>query len=328
MMKKDKVLIITNKKDDAHADALISKCNKCGMGDRIIRFNTEEFHFNSDIMFDINNFNISIKDSKRKFKSDEIMSVWYRRPQKLLINGYSDKGVKNFIEQQTEAVMRGLYFILHDSAFWINPLPALHKARHKLPQLVLAKDIGFRVPKTIVTNNPKEAEAFMKRVGKVCNKSLDEPNYWINNKMYAYFTRKVESINEIAENKESISSCPTFFQEYIEKKSDIRVVIIGNDVIAVEISSQDNCYSQVDFRGASPHLLKHKKHKLPIEIEKMALEFVKKSGLVFSSMDLVIDNKGEYIFIENNCNGQWLWLDQLAGTDILDTMIKYLFQKI
>lgn len=325
-MKKDKVLIITNEKDDAHADFFIQKCNELGLGDKVVRLNTEKFSENCTIKFDIENYKILIKDSERTLNTDEILSVWYRRPMPIMVDKYSDEGVKKFIQNQSIATLRGLYFLLHGSAKWVNPLPAMHAARHKLPQLVLAKSIGFKVPETLVTNNPHDAVLFFKRFGVLCNKSLDEPNYTIDGNIYPYLTRKIVDVHQIIDNDSSIRICPTLFQEYIEKKADIRVVVVEEHVTAVEIESQSNKYSKIDFRGVSPHLLQHKKHKLPDSIEKMILSFTQKSGLRFSAMDLVIDKRGEYYFIENNCNGQWLWLDQLAKTDILNQMISCLFR--
>ena len=58
----------------------------------------------------------------------------------------------------------------------------------------------------------------------------------------------------------------------------------------------------------------------------LARKFVRSSGLLYSAMDLVLDKNGRYYFIENNCNGQWLWLDGLAGTDLVGDMIGLLYE--
>lgn len=322
---KNKVLVITNEQDDAHADALIQRCNDIGLEDKIIRLNTENFINNCQVKFDGDSCHVTIKDSQREFFSNEILSVWYRRPQPITVSNQKDSGVVKFIQEQATATMRGLFFLTHETAKWVNPIPALNAARHKIPQLSLAKQVGFSVPKTIVTNNKDDLKNFFSPNEIICNKSLDSPNYTIDGKMYPYLTKKFDNIEEIENELNSLEICPTMFQEYIDKDVDIRVVIMGEKITAVAIESQNNQLSQVDFRGTSPHLLKHTIHKLPHEIEKSVSDFVKKSNLLFSSMDLVLDKNGKYYFIENNCNGQWLWLDSLAGSNLIDDMIDLLF---
>lgn len=323
---KNKILVITNQQDDAHADTLIQRCNDIGLGNNIIRLNTENFIHNCQINFNGDNYHVLIKDSQREFYSNEILSVWYRRPQPITVLEQEDPGVVEYIQQQATAAMRGLFFLTHDTAKWVNPLPALHAARHKIPQLTLAKHVGFSVPRTIVTNKSEDLKNFFSENEIICNKSLDSPNYTVNGKMYPYLTKKFTTINEIEDKLDSLKICPTLFQEYIDKDVDIRVVIMGKKVTAVAIESQNNKLSQVDFRGISPHLLQHTIHKLPHDVEKSVLDFVKRSNLLFSSMDLVLDKNGKYYFIENNCNGQWLWLDSLAECNLIDDMIDLLFE--
>ena len=44
-------------------------------------------------------------------------------------------------------------------------------------------------------------------------------------------------------------------------------------------------------------------------------------NLYFSSIDLILSADNEYYFIENNCNGQWLWLENVTGKNMSDEFI-------
>jgi hypothetical protein len=35
---------------------------------------------------------------------------------------------------------------------------------------------------------------------------------------------------------------------------------------------------------------------------------------------------GDYVFLENNSNGQWLWLEFQTGVSLTEAMIKLLFE--
>lgn len=323
-MKKNKILVITSR-EDFHSDYIINIFNNDGLSDNIIRINTEDFNTNTYINFSNNRFKVSVIDSGRTFTNEEIISVWFRRPKTISIKA-EDKGVENFIYQQSNAVLRGLYFCLHDSALWINPLPSIHRAKNKLQQLHLATQLGFYVPDTLVTNKYEDALVFFEKHGLVCNKSLDEPNYYINGQLFPYLTRLINSKSELEKCGVGISNCFTLFQEYIEKIYDIRVVVIGESVLAFEIYSQEDDLSKIDFRGKSPLNLEHKPHDLPKSIIDKILKFVKEQGLVYSALDLVYSRDGKYYFIENNCNGQWLWLELLTKVKISDILIAKLLE--
>jgi len=322
-LQQNKVLIVTSK-DDAHADHIITLCNDRGWSERVVRLNTEDFVKNCQVSFDGSNFQVAIKDSERVLGSNEIRAVWYRRPKDFDLSSENNAYVADYIRQQSTACLRGLYFCCHDTAIWVNPLPSLHRSRNKLQQLQIAHQLGLNPPRTIVTNNWQDAYAFCSSVEKVCTKSLDEPNFVLDGHIYPFFTRVLEK-REIFENRESIERCPVLFQEYIDKMFDIRVCIMGEDIFAFEIHSQEHELSMHDFRGVAPDLLMHAPHKLPDSVEARIYRFMQRQGLVFSAMDFVLSKEGTYHFLENNPNGQWLWLEQITGVPLSQSMLKLLF---
>jgi hypothetical protein len=50
-------------------------------------------------------------------------------------------------------------------------------------------------------------------------------------------------------------------------------------------------------------------YQLPEEIELKILRFMRRMGLVFGSLDMIVTPEGEYIFLEVNEQGQFLWLE-------------------
>ena len=111
------------------------------------------------------------------------------------------------------------------------------------------------------------------------------------------------------------------FQGYLEKKYDIRVVVFGEKMYAFAIYSQENDMSRIDVRGLSPLMVKHEYIELPTEIVEKIKVFMKMQNLYFSSIDLILSADNEYYFIENNCNGQWLWLENVTGKNMSDEFI-------
>jgi glutathione synthase/RimK-type ligase-like ATP-grasp enzyme len=294
-----------------------------GIGDRFIRLNTEDVATNIDATFSQGHFELHIRDSGRTLFSDELLSVWYRRPEEIRAPHGSESEPGDFIVQQWTAFLRGFYMATLDTARWVSPLPALHRSRYKLAQLKLARELGFTTPETLSTNVPDEAVAFADRHQEICVKSLDEPLFRLNGTLHPWLTTRV-SAEHVRQHMEAVRHCPVLFQQYIAKACDIRVTCVGPQVFAFAIYSQSREESANDFRGVAPDQLRHEVHNLPKKLEARLLEYMRREGLLFSAFDLVLTPDGEYVFIENNPNGQWLWLEHATGIRISEALLRLL----
>mgnify|MGYP000623536185 CR=1 FL=1 len=47
-------------------------------------------------------------------------------------------------------------------------------------------------------------------------------------------------------------------------------------------------------------------------------------GLEFGALDFVVDGDGNYLFLEVNPNGQWLWLEDFLGFPISERIAEWL----
>ena len=109
---------------------------------------------------------------------------------------------------------------------------------------------------------------------------------------------------------ENVQYAPCLFQKYIHKKMELRVTVIGERVFTVSIDSQKVPGAIHDWRRAQDNLI-YKIFKLPGELECKCKELVKKLGLEFGAIDLIVTPNDEFVFVEINPNGQWAWIQQL-----------------
>lgn len=101
------------------------------------------------------------------------------------------------------------------------------------------------------------------------------------------------------------------FQEYVPKRVELRVTVIGDDIFAAEIDSQADEQASVDWRRFAMEI-PFRQATLPTEVAERCLTLVKSYGLNFSAMDLILTPDGRYVFVENNPNGQFIFVEKLV----------------
>jgi len=115
------------------------------------------------------------------------------------------------------------------------------------------------------------------------------------------------------EHLESVRHGPTFLQGLVAKRRDIRVTVIGEQIFPAAIDSQAVEVARIDFRKADIMDLPHVPITLPEPVAHACVQLVKQLGLNFGAIDLIETPDGEYVFLENNPNGQWYWVEMITG---------------
>lgn len=316
-----KILLITNK-SDVTTDFVVKQLTESNIS--FYRFNTDEYLSKVSLNFDFANNNFTLFDINNKIKIDllKISSVYYRRPTipEIFTNSDLSIGENKFILNEITYVFEGLYKILRN-AFWISPVYSIREAENKIFQLQLAKSLGFKIPKSLITNEVENAKRF-----NIDNNNIIKPiktgliDDIIGDKII--LTSKVKNNTEL----ERVKACPTYFQSFIDKVGDIRVTVVGEIVFPAFIESQEYTETQIDWRASENLKLKYKKTKLPKNISKLCVNLTKKLGLNFSAIDLVLDKNGNYYFLEINPNGQWAWIEKQLGYNISQEITNLLNQ--
>lgn len=262
------------------------------------------------------NGGIHITNSGKFINIDNILSVWYRKPGDYNLPNDLTLQEREFAREEIRHTVDGLLWSL--DTYWMSHPSNLRQANRKLEQLHRAKKFGFTVPKTLVSTSPERVQNFFQECrGKMIYKVLSSP--FLASDVAELYNQVPERLHvkttlitdvEIA-MLESIKMAPCLFQEYIDKTIELRVTIIGEDVFAAEIHSQSNSKTSIDWRDYSVDI-PYRKANLPVEVSDRCLAFVKSYGLNYSALDIILTPQGEYVFLENNPNGQFMWIERLV----------------
>lgn len=247
-------------------------------------------------------------------------AVWNAHPKlptELL--DFSPAEYRPFIERQFTALRRALWSVLCDRTWVSNPWNC-YRAENKIWQMDTAIRVGLLVPDTIITSDPQRAIEFCKshKNGVVVKSLATSPMVG-----KVIFTSRVTE--EYLAQIESLRLAPAIFQELVPKDYELRITVVGGEIFTARIDSQGDLATSLDWRVQpdSDRKVGIELTKLPGEIEKGIRRLMSALGLNYGAIDMIV-NKGRYIFLEINPNGQWQFIQQRTGADIAMEIAKAL----
>jgi glutathione synthase/RimK-type ligase-like ATP-grasp enzyme len=249
--------------------------------------------------------------AERSIDLDTVGAVWWRRPHwPAVAPGMVRPSHRAFAANETQEALGGLWQAL--DAGWINDPAADDRAARKGYQLAVAQEVGLTIPRTLMTNDPDDAAMFVDALG-------------YRNVVYKTFSSTQDEWRETRVLRAEelpllhlVRHAPVIFQEFVPAVHDLRVTVIGDDVFAAAIHSQESDYpvdSRVDISN-----VKVEPVALPTDISAMALALTRRLGLVYGAIDLRLTPDGRHVFLEINPSGQFLYIEAATGMPIAAAM--------
>lgn len=321
-------LIVTTAQD-VHADAVILELQARKVP--VFRFHPEDFPATTAVSleFSAGQWNGTIADPYRTAGLDHIRSAWYRRPAAPRMPEGVVAGAEGYCATQALETLRCMYEMLEGR--WVVSPRALRLAEVKTAQLERAHELGLLTPPTLISNEPNRCSAFRHQVGKCAVKAIRVEGVQHEERFWFPLTTVWESESAVEES--SASYAPTVYQTYIEKALELRCVVVGSAVFAGSIDSQARPESVHDVRGRAlpedafiprPERPRYERFDLPESIGTALVTLVNSFGIHSASVDMILTPSGEYVFIELNPNGQWLWIEFDTGAPIAAEMANLL----
>ncbi len=325
------ILIISDNDDNSTNDVI----------DWLIYKNIAFCRINRTDAFDLNyvilengkyDFEIISVDKKIKIKLSELTGYWYRR-------GYLNLHFKNVLQTSKYEYENNLFYqalnnylteenkIIVDCIYeLLQKLQGFGKFyegnTNKLVNLLVAESVGLKIPETIVSKKKDALLDFNNKSNTgLITKSLNQSGglSWHNQLMHG-LTEVVIS-NDIEKTK---SNWPSFLQRKINKLYEIRLFYLDKKIFAAAIFSQSNMKTNVDFRNYD----KEKPNRvvpyiLPGVIQQQIIRFMENIDMKSGSIDLVVDQNNNYVFLEVNPIGQFAQVSIPCNYYIEDYIANY-----
>lgn len=306
-------LIVTNKRD-LTSDFIVREMRERDL--EFYRLNTEDFPllaFNQEL-----GKSTSLSTNKSQIDLNRVRAAYFRRPLPPAVQSDGTSlSSKHYIREEWSYLLRSIYLELGEK--WFSHPNHIILAEDKPKQLRLATEIGFSVPETIITNELKSVRKLFASgevVAKPLKQALLEDQCGPGSVIY---TSTIGSFSDI--DKDALRLAPVIFQRKLLKQFDLRVTVVENSVFSVAIKSQEFEKTKTDWRHSSVTDLDHEIFDLPDLVADRCREIVKRLGLRYGAIDLVLDPSGKYWFLECNPNGQWAWIENRTGLQIAAAIV-------
>ena len=329
------ILIITNK-GDIHCNPVIKHFQR--NGDKYFRLNTESLLTDYLISFSYKDQSVDLhienKINGKTLSSNEVISVWERRPNSPVLPEINNEKIKLVVEDEANELTKWIrhFFIncrMIGSSVWDRPNESKLRQMDVASRVINELRSEIKLPHTLLTNSKKDLEQFSNNKKEIVLKPISADGLMLDDKLEIPFTsRKVNSKNINVITQDDLELCPSFMQEYVEKNYELRITVIGEKILCCKIDSQKlpKGNGREDWREGYEHGLSEVEEWIdcPDEIQEFIILYMQKMNLNFGCFDFIYAKNNSFYFLECNPNGQWMWLEEDLGIPISESIANFL----
>ncbi len=253
-------------------------------GEQFTRINKRDkykIHFNGPTL------ELEFKDQVLNF--EKIGGYFYRRGK---IGHIQNTGSVNYLyditSEHTKIIDEYINYILENK---VSIGKHSNNNLNKLIVLQIAKSIGFKIPDSYIFTKKEDAE--------ILNENLITKNH--SNSSFFQCDDGVVIAYTTVLNKDNYrelpeSFVPSLFQKKIDKKYELRIFYLKENIWSMAIFSQASTATENDQRKHSENIVRNIPYSLPEEIKKK---------IITGSIHLIVNIQDEYLFLEINPIGQF-----------------------
>jgi glutathione synthase/RimK-type ligase-like ATP-grasp enzyme len=286
-------------------------------GARAIRVDTDRFPASASLSVSSEDHGLraSLLVAEREIDLLRCRAVWCRRLWPAAGGVDVDPRWAAACAAQARDAFFGALALLEDELVVINRPGPQARAEHKVVQLRAARAAGLTLPPTLVTNDPAAARAFVDEHRDVVTKMLVPLSASMDGSGPFVYTSAVDDGD--MRHIEGLRPAPMIFQRRVEKREELRVVVVGDQVFAAAVTP-----SSLDWRTGTGSAWR--RAELSTGAAGACVKLVKDLGLVTGALDFIVDTHGALVFLEVNPAGEWGFVERETGLPIAAALARAL----
>lgn len=296
-----KILIITSSIDETTTYIM----NKYSNQVKFLRIDVDKF---DQYKFNIENEGWMIANNNFQVSAEDIYAIYYRKPMLPDLKIFNSQ-YHGMIQRDIISVINGIVDSFPGKV--LTKPYILRKTENKIFQIIYANKSHLKIPQSYIGNCKEKSIKFCESESII--KPITTGKTYGENGWELYQTSMFKGISQ------DISLTPVYLQSYISKQFEVRVTMVEQNVYSVRIDTKNKVDWRADYQNHQYSLI-----SCPKSIIEKCYKMMKDFGLKFGAFDFIVTPENEWIFLEINPNGQWLWLEQSLGLDISKKIVEYL----
>jgi ATP-grasp ribosomal peptide maturase len=320
----DATTLIVTANDDTTADLVVDAL--ASRGGKAVPIDVGDFPINLSVTGTIGDDGVwrgeVVAADSTVLDLESIDAVYYRRPTRFRLPDHLSPADRRFAEAEAHRGLGGLLAALPTR--WVSHPARIADAEAKPVQLRLAAACGFRLPRTLISNDPGRVREFAYDIaGPLVYKPLSSGILREPDGFHVIYTNRIEAADiDSWLDPDAIRLAPHQFQEYVtEKAYDLRVTAVGDRLFPIAIRTADP--EQLDWR-TDYDTVTYQHVELPAGVAAGIHRYLAAAGLAFGAFDFVMDRAGALWWMECNPNGEWGWLTECIDVPIADALAELL----
>jgi ATP-grasp ribosomal peptide maturase len=256
----------------------------------------------------------TISTADGQLRLDTVASVYYRRPRTFDLPAGMSGPERRFARAQARVGLGGILASM--PVRWINHPSVLADAEYKPRQLAVAAEAGLHIPRTLITNDPRQVQPFARAVGHLVVKPLAEASVAEAGGLSVAYTRRVT-----ADDYRDLSGVETtahLFQQWVEPRYAVRLTAVGHRLFPVAIHTSSHA-ARVDWRSDYDNHI-YELVDCPESVAAGVERYLDRFGLVYGAFDFIVSDSDEWHFLECNPAGQWGWLAEECDLPVAEAI--------
>lgn len=305
-------------------------------GVEVVRIANPDLPTSGNLSFKIGNgqsanYTAAIKDINSHYKTHDlsnVKTVWYRRPLRVVLPDDMHLEDQPVAEQEFKDFVSSIWGTLGQSATWINPWHSHVPTENKGRQLVAAQKVGFSIPDTLMSTSPTEIRNFAKQHAKtgIIFKCFNSTSWGLPDGAKAVTPTTPITLDDLSDDY-SLINCPGIYQTRQEKSYELRITMLGHYPVAAKIDALGTKKGQDDWRMSNNSDRHISPYELPNGLAERCAAVMDELDLAFGCIDMIVTPDGDYVFLEINQMGQFLWIETACPEiPMLDLFTQYLMR--
>ncbi|CRK60673.1 Glutathione synthase/Ribosomal protein S6 modification enzyme (glutaminyl transferase) [Alloactinosynnema sp. L-07] len=303
-------VLVLSSADDPTAGAVVAELSRRSAP--VVRMDLGDFPAAMTIRTELDGrcWRGELTGSPRRVDLADVRSIYYRRPTRFAFPDELSDADRVFATEEARLGLGGVLAAM--DVLWVNDPIRVASAEYKPLQLAVAARCGLMTPATLITNDHRAVIDFASaQPGPIVCKALSPIAHSEDGDIRITFTTVIDPLTI---DKDAVAVTAHLFQAWVPKDHEVRVTMVGGTAFAVAIDATSDA-ARVDWRSDYDALV-YTPTKVPEPVLDGISRYLGTLGLSYGAFDFIVKPNGEWVFLECNPAGQWLWLERLTELPI------------